>query len=243
MWVVEEFNVEFIFHGKLFHFFVPLNTTTTMRIQLLSTMMAGALFTSCGDNNNADTSATAADTTTTRTATEATYVVSTDQSNIRWEGVMLGVKKHHGNVKFTDGTVTVAGGQLVGGNFSVDLNTIAPLDSTYDETYTKDKLINHLKSPDFFDVANHPDAKLRITSASGNTANAELTIRGITHPETIQNIQITENNGELRASGDLTFDRQKYDVKWSSGAQDMVLSDDVKLNIELVGRNEATAAR
>ena len=218
-----------------------------MKLHFLSaTLLAGALLASCGTNEAENTEANAAtsDTVATTTASkEMTYAVSTDQSNIRWEGVMLGVKKHHGNVKFTDGSVTVAGGQLVGGNFSVDLNTIAPLDSSYaadtEKQGRRQDLVGHLKSADFCDVGNHPNAKLRIIDASGNTANAELTIRGITHPETIRNVQITENNGELRATGELTFDRQKYDVKFQTGAQDMVISDDIKLNIELVGRSQA----
>ncbi len=222
-----------------------------MKLSFLS-IAAIAAFTlaSCGDNAG-DNNANGADTTATTganaapAASEMTYAVSSDQSNIRWEGVMLGVKKHHGNVKFTDGTVTVAGGQLVGGEFTVDLNTIAPLDSAYaadtEKQGRRQDLVGHLKSPDFFDVQNHPNAKLRITGVNGNTANAELTIRGITHPETIQNIQLTENNGELRASGELTFDRQKYDVKFQTGAQDMVISDDIKLNIELVGRGQTAA--
>jgi polyisoprenoid-binding protein YceI len=219
-----------------------------MKLQFLSaTLLAGAFLASCGGNetDNAEANTAAADSAAKATA-EVTYAVSTDQSNIRWEGVMLGVKKHHGNVKFTDGTVIVAGGQLVGGNFNVDLNTISPLDSAYaadtEKQGRREDLVGHLKSPDFFDVANHPNAKLRILNASGNTANAELTIRGITHPETIQNVQITENNGELRASGELTFDRTKYDVKFQMPAQDMVINNDIKLNIELVGRSQNTAA-
>jgi polyisoprenoid-binding protein YceI len=125
----------------------------------------------------------------------------------------------------------------------VDLNTIRSLDDNYApdtaEQGTRSKLIGHLKSADFFDVENHPNATLRIIEANGNTATAEFTVRGITDTETIENINITENNGMVNATGKMTFDRQKYDVRWDSGLQEAVLSDKIELDVDLTGRSQA----
>ncbi|MDQ3099925.1 MAG: YceI family protein [Bacteroidota bacterium] len=214
-----------------------------MKIHLLSTaLIAAVTLASCGDNANDGTS-NAADSTATsaKVATqERNYRIAPAQSSAQWKGVMLGVKQHHGTVNFTEGDLMVTNGQLTGGNFTVDLTTIAPMDSAYapetDKQGRRTDLIGHLQSADFFDVANHPTAKLRILQANGNTATAELTLRGVTGTETIENIQITENNGELKATGTMKFDRLKYGVKWDSGVQEAVLSNDIELSVDITGR-------
>lgn len=218
-----------------------------MKFHLLTVTLALSAVTlvSCGDTNtenveSAQPNTTPEKTTGTPGAQEVVYDIDPAASSINWRGTMLGVKEHHGRVSYTDGTLIVADGQLKGGNFTVDLTTIAPMDSAYapetDKQGRRSDLITHLKSPDFFDVANHPTAKMRILEATGNTATAELTLRGKTGTENIENIQITENNGTVNATGTMTFDRQKYDVKWDSGVQEAVLSDDIVLEVDLTGR-------
>lgn len=213
-----------------------------MKLHLLSiAAIAAFTLTACGDNAN-ETKVTGADTTATTGAnvgSEHTYHIDPAASSVKWKGVMLGVKQHHGTVSFTEGDLVVNNGQLTGGNFTVDLNSIAPLDSAYaaenEKQGRRSDLIGHLKSADFFDVANHPIAKLRILGAQGNTATAEMTLRGKTGTETIENIQITETNGKVRATGTMKFDRQKYDVKWDSGVKEAVLSNDIELTVDLTG--------
>ena len=75
---------------------------------------------------------------------------------------------------------------------------------------------------------------------NGNTAKANFTVRGKTDVETIEDIQVTETNGEVRATGKMKFDRQKYGVSFSTGLQDAVISDDIELQVELVGRAQAS---
>ena len=58
-----------------------------------------------------------------------------------------------------------------------------------------------------------------------------LTVRGVTNMEVLQNVSIDSATGTITAA--LTFDRQKYGVAWASPMKDMVLSNDIVLNIEL----------
>lgn len=196
---------------------------------------AVAFFASCNNKPKEETVAVATDS----TAAEATYKVNTDSTSfVLWKGVMLGVKEHVGKVSFKEGQITVKGGQLVSGNFTVDLGTIVPLDTNYNEKagYGKSKLIGHLSSADFFDVANFPTASFVVKNVTGNSAVGTLTVRGKSNEETLNNIVISEKDGLLKASGQLKFDRKKYDVKFDMPMKDMVISNDVELNIELTAK-------
>ena len=194
---------------------------------------AVAFFASCNNKPKEAAAATAIDS----TAVQATYTVNADSSSfVIWKGVMLGVKEHMGKVSFKEGNLTVKGGQLVSGTFTVDLGTIAPLDTNFNEKATKAELIGHLSSADFFDVANFPTASFVVKSVNGNSASGTLTVRGKSNDETLNNIVVNENNGTLKASGQLKFDRKKYDVKFDMPMKDMVISNDVELNIELTGK-------
>ncbi|MGR3810432.1 YceI family protein [Jiulongibacter sp. NS-SX5] len=165
---------------------------------------------------------------------DGTHTISVDGSEVSWKGVMLGVKEHTGTVQLTEGTVEVTDGAITGGSFTVDLGQIVPTDSAYDEESTKEKLVGHLSSPDFFDTANHPTATFVITGSEGTSVMGDLTIRGITHPETVENVEIHSVDGVTNIKGDLTFDRKKYDVSFDVPVKDMVISDDVELQVSVV---------
>ncbi len=160
-----------------------------------------------------------------------TYTVDTEASNIVWSGEMLGIKTHTGNLKFKEGSVEAAGEQVIGGSFVVDLTTMSPTDANYDEEHTEDMLVGHLSSPDFFDVANYPEASFEVTSANGSTLTGNLTVRGITNEETVENVAFDAATKTF--TGSMTFDRKKYDVAWESSMKDAVLSDDIKLEVSL----------
>lgn len=166
-------------------------------------------------------------------------------SQLEWKGTMLGIKAHYGTVALADAKLVVKGPSVVAGGFVVDLNTITPKDTLYapDESNqgTRAQLVGHLHSPDFFDVANHPTATFDITRQEGNTLYGNLTVRGVTHEEKVTDVVVNEENGQVTATGTLTFDRQKYGVAWSSGVKDAVLSDDIEVKVTIVGTiaNEA----
>jgi len=157
------------------------------------------------------------------------------KSQINWSGTMLGVYSHEGYMKLNEGKVEIKNGKVSGGSFVANVASMSPTDKNYDPDNgkTKEGLIGHLSSGEFFDVANHPTARFDIISVDGNSAKGKLNIRGISNEEVVKNIEITKSGDNYVMTGSLTFDRQKYDVKWSSGTKESVLSDDIVLNVKL----------
>ena len=102
-------------------------------------------------------------------------------------------------------------------------------------------LIRHLKSDDFFDVANYPEAVLDLISGkyiSGNEFefSGNLTIKGPSHP-IIFTGTIIENNLSYDTNLRLIFDRSKYDIRYRSASLfsdlgDRIIADDVKLTVK-----------
>src|SRR5690606_6621253 len=100
----------------------------------------------------------------------------------------------------------------------------------------RDKFLGHMKSADFFDVAKYPTAKLVTTKIDGNSVTANLTIKGKTHPV---NFTYSKEKGENGAyTGDITFDRTKFDMIYGSGnffknLGDKMIHDKVQLNFKV----------
>ncbi len=199
-------------------------------------LIAIATMVACGgaaDKSNEVTEEAAVETVEDVT-TEETVNVNTSESSVMWMGQIVGgIKSHNGTVKVTEGSLTLKGDEIVGGNFTVDLTSMNPLDSNYTEDQPAEKLVGHLSSGDFFMTDSFPTASFVIKSAdaAAMTVTGDLTVRGITNTETINDVAIDTEAGT--AVGSLTFDRQKYNVAFSTGAKDFVLSDDIELTIDL----------
>ena len=159
--------------------------------------------------------------------------VSVKSSSITWVGKKV-TGKHSGTIDLKDGFFEMENGNITGGEFVIDMNSIACTDLEGD---SKGQLEGHLKSDDFFGVENHPTAKLVITNAvkDGNsyTVTGDLTIKETTEPISF----------DLQQAGDnftttLTIDRSKYNVRYGSGSffdnlGDKTIYDDFTLEINL----------
>lgn len=176
-------------------------------------------------------------TTSEKTIEISNITIDPAKSKVMWAGEAFGIYTHTGTLKLTQSDISIKDGAISGGSFTVDMTSIVPTDKNFnpEEGKTPEKLVGHLSSPDFFDVASYPTASFKVTGVEGNTATGMLTLRGKTHEEKVENITMVENGGEVKISGDLVFDRKKYDVAWDYPVQEMVLSDDVKVSVELIG--------
>lgn len=167
------------------------------------------------------------------------FTVAVDQSKVMWRGEMLGLYSHEGTLDFSEASVEMEDGQLSGGSFTVDLSTITPTDEAYnpEEGSTKEKLVGHLSSPDFFAVDSFPTATFTIESVEGNSATGTLTLRGQSNTETVQNITMSDADGVKTLRGTMKFNRMNYGVSFEMPVADKVISEDIQLDIQLVAAN------
>jgi polyisoprenoid-binding protein YceI len=108
-----------------------------------------------------------------------------------------------------------------------------------------DKRDEHLRSPDFFDVANHPSITFKSTSVKkvGEDAyevTGEFTMRGVTKSITLPVEVLGEmkdpwGNQRIGFETSTTIDRKDYGVSWNQTLDQggLVLGDDVKVSIHL----------
>lgn len=160
------------------------------------------------------------------------YQIDTDASVIHWKGSMIGVYAHEGDLKLESGNFSI-NNNIVDGEFTVDMNSMITTDN--DALYKmapREKLIGHLKAADFFNTEKFPTAIFKITKVNSNEVFGNLTVKGKTNEEKLTNVKVQDNH----LSGTLTFDRQKYDITYKNTMNDMVLSDDIELNIEITGK-------
>nr|MBS0038043.1 YceI family protein [Saprospiraceae bacterium] len=150
---------------------------------------------------------------------DRTMEVLNSESSVHWQAYKVG-GNHEGFVDIKSGALEFdAEGKLTGGHFIMDMTTISCTDLSGS---SNEKLVGHLKSDDFFDVANHPEARLDIKRVISRGLPgdyrivADLTIKDITHE--IRFNTLLEEKGSMKVgSVDLVIDRSKYNVRYGSG--------------------------
>jgi polyisoprenoid-binding protein YceI len=176
--------------------------------------------------------------------------INTQESKIIWKGKNP-TREHTGYIKLSQGELLVENNNVKGGSFIVDMNSITNVDLTNKES--NQKLVNHLKSKDFFDVEKFPKANFVITNISAISNNGisekkathridgDLTIKSITKKVSFD-ASINMLNGKFAASTpEFTINRTEWDVNYQSksvvaGLKDQFIYDDITLSIELVSR-------
>ena len=163
-----------------------------------------------------------------------------NNSTVIWTGSKP-TGSHTGNVTLKDGHLLFDHGNLVGGEFIIDMTSITCTDI---ESEKKNKyLVDHLKDEDFFDVNQFPEAKLvvnRVKNLQGSQfeMKGNMTIKGITKPVTF-NADIKINRNSYTAIAKIVIDRTKWGVEYKSGnifkdLGDKIIYDDMEFDIFLV---------
>lgn len=201
---------------------------------ILSTLAIG-LF-ACGNSNQNEVKEEATNEVVATETVPVSYAIDTEKSVVSWKGSMIGVYAHEGDLKLTEGSLTTEDGAITEGEFTVDMNTmITTDDDALYEMAPREKLIGHLKAPDFFDTEQFPTGNFKIKSVEGDVITGDLTLKGVTKEATINAVSTTETDGNISATGTLVFNRQDYGITYKNTMNDMVLSDDIELTISIEG--------
>lgn len=166
---------------------------------------------------------------------QKTTKVDVKKSTINWVGEKV-TGKHDGTINLKDGALVFDGKKLVGGNFTVDMTSIAVTDL---QGGSKGKLEGHLKADDFFGTDKYETSKLvfkKIATKENSTYTiyADLTIKDKTN-EVVFDIVVKDKT----ATAKVIIDRTKYGIEYKSGSifdglGDKAISDDFTLNVVLV---------
>ena len=177
-----------------------------------------------------------------------TYTVDSDKSSVKWLGTKPG-GEHHGFVPVTAGELTINGNNITGGNFTMDISRVSVKD--IEDSDLNKKLVNHLKSPDFFNTDTFPTANFEITDvqkldkkSTQNNINLSHKISGnLTIKEHSKNIsfkaRVNNMDNKIEAkTPQFLIDRTKWDVNYGSkkvfdDLKDNFIHDEIGLTIKL----------
>lgn len=168
------------------------------------------------------------------------YKVNTNTSKINWKGFKP-TGSHYGTIDLSNGNFILNGEKIVSGEFTINMNSIVDLDMPADNEYNA-KLVGHLKSEDFFDVAKYPNGSFQIKGTENKNGRTlikgDLTLKGITHSISfLADIKI--DAGKLTFKSEtFKIDRSKWNIRYKSKSffddlKDKYIEDGMEISIEV----------
>ncbi|TAE75338.1 MAG: YceI family protein [Bacteroidetes bacterium] len=170
-----------------------------------------------------------------KTSADAQEVsVNTKTSVVTWVGTKP-TDKHDGTFQLKDGKLSVKDGSVVGGSFTIDINSLEVKDLTPEKG--KAKLEGHLKDTDFFETKKFPTATFEITSVKkyskskkaddekdkkytladpNSLVTGNLELKGVTKSITFPAKITVDKDGSVKAEA--KFNIERTDWKLSYGA-------------------------
>ena len=210
---------------------------------LLLAFLAAFTFFACSDAPQGD-QATISDQKKAAEVVGQAFVLDTSTSRVHFVGNGVG-KNHPGTFHLASGSVAVAGNQITGGEFVINIKS---LDLDQREAMFQQKLQPHLLSGDFFDAEKFGNARFVITkvtpyqSGVGDTSivqGANFNVSGnLTLKEDTKNItfpaKIDLDGNMLKAKSNFNIDRTQWKMNYGNDKTlgDKFISETV--NIRLV---------
>jgi polyisoprenoid-binding protein YceI len=180
---------------------------------------------------------------------ETQYNVDAAATKISWMAKKI-AGPHNGTVGVKEGKFVVNSKGVSKGEIVIDLNTIVNEDVKDPEW--NGKLVGHLKSEDFFDVAKHPTATFKIDSFQevmnikegepNAIAKGKLTIRGVTKPYEAK-LFYTSAENTVTFKGKIEIERTQFGLKYNSkkffdpkALGDKLIDDKFEVDLNVVAK-------
>ncbi len=177
-----------------------------------------------------------------------TLRLDAERSVIRWRGTKFrGLRDHSGTVRLAGGYVLAEGRSVRGGAFRIDMNAIEVTDIPASDPVPRRRLRDHLRSDHFFATATYPSADFRLREVRPAGPGrydvlGDLTMRGRTHPVRFAARAAPLAGGGMRATAQLSIDRQRWGVAYR-GVGEMLVDDMIHLGLDLVFSHRDTEAQ
>ncbi|MFZ5443803.1 MAG: YceI family protein [Myxococcota bacterium] len=154
------------------------------------------------------------------------YPFTQESSKLAFTGAKL-TGKHEGGFGTFGGIIEVVGGD------ATNMGSVVS---------DAEKLTGHLKSPDFFDVAQFPQAKFVSTGIKANeggdfTVTGELTLHGVTKGISFP-AKITLTADEVTVAAEFAINRKDFGIVYP-GKPDDLIADNVALKLDLHAKKKA----
>ncbi|MCB9245418.1 MAG: YceI family protein [Flavobacteriales bacterium] len=168
-------------------------------------------------------------------AQETDYTVIPDKSELKWKAYKVG-GFHEGVVDVKQGEFTTSGNQIMKGTFVVDMPTMKITD------VESPKLLKHLHSPDFFDIANFPESTLileRTEKLEGEEYRAfgNIVIRGVTQPISFKIAPVAQTENFISYKAKIEIDRTKFGIVYrSSAVGDSFIMDNFEIEAKITAK-------
>ena len=155
------------------------------------------------------------------------YAFGPENSSIEFVGSKV-TGKHNGGFKKFSGQLKADGDKLASTGNKVEIDTT----SLWADN---EKLTGHLKSPDFFNVAQFPTATFETTEIKPNGTNStvtgNLTLHGITKQISFPaTIKVSPESVDTDA--EFSINRMDFDIKFAGMPNDLIRKD-VKLKLKV----------
>jgi polyisoprenoid-binding protein YceI len=202
-----------------------------MKTTIISTVAGTSLLllSSCKNPADETTDASVSEAAPAATSSGGTVYTFTDDSTIGFIGSKV-TGSHEGGFKKFDGSFTVEDGVPQAGQFTIDM------DSTWSDD---DKLTQHLKAPDFFDVPTFPTSEFVVTnfdkkSDTSYHLSGNLTLHGMTKNITFP-ATVTSSAEMVTVKAEFDINRDDFGINYE-GRKDDAIRDEVVIKFDLKAR-------
>jgi polyisoprenoid-binding protein YceI len=222
-----------------------------MSKNILFVLMVGVLsaLVSCKGDKKTDIATTGDAGTVAAADTNAvSYNLDTTATVVNWTGSKP-AGKHTGTIKVSNGNVSVKGGNIVGGAFTLDMNSINVTDLKGGEKMGLEAHLKGLKKGEedhFFNAPKYPTGKFEVTKVAGVTGDStathlvygNLTLKDVTKEVSFKaNVNISEAGVTVKTNP-FMINRTDFGIKYASktfidNLKDKFVDDNIAVQINL----------
>ena len=176
---------------------------------------------------------------TTTESNEIILKVDSSKSMIKWRGTkMMRMGMHEGIIKISRGEIILTEGQITGGNFEIDMNSLEITDMPKHETIPRRRLMNDFFREDFFDINNYPVSFFEINSSKYSKdmeylISGDLTMKDVSIEITFLATFTSLSENKIEAQAEIILDRQKWGISFNA-LKNAVVDDEFYLWVNIV---------